>query len=140
MKAPTGWLQLEGKVIPDCHQDLSRQWKMTEKKKKRQKSKRHLLTELQVWFLNAKYVKEISDLSAWGDGRGSRARKTWMSYLGYLSIEVAYHRGKSKENVLEQLRIITDPNVWTVYRGRGFVLKIFAWIFYPAPRVIRCVI
>lgn len=43
---------------------------------KRQNAKRHLLTELQVWFFMAKSEKEVSDESAWGDRRDSRARKT----------------------------------------------------------------
>lgn len=84
-----------------------------------------MLTELQVWFVIAKSAKDISDVSAW------RARKTWQSYQGYLRVT----GGKSEEDVLKQLRIVTDPDELTAYMlGRSSILSKFIWIFYPVPK------
>ena len=145
MEAPTGWLHLEGKLIPDCHQDLSRQWKMTAKKKKKKKKKKRTKVKkaFAYWVASMIFECQICKrsfrcicLRKWRKWKGLQGRKD-MTELSRLP---QGHREKSKENVLEQLRIITDQDVWIAYRGRGSKFKIFAWIFYPTRRVICCVI
>lgn len=118
MEAPTEWLQLEGK-IPRLSSRSQQAMKNDSKKTKCKKTFAYWVASTifhgQIWKRSFRWVclrrrkglqsqKDIRELSSLSQG----------------------HRGKSRENLLEELRVATALGVWIAYiLGRGSLLKEF---------------